>query len=84
MSAETCSASGIAVREAAPAERVDGVDLVHDELARQLVGTDLVQHGVDGRDLLDERSSDADPSTTWSTRSATSVSSSVAAKPSTS
>ena len=54
MSAEIWSASGIAVREPAPAERVDRVDLVHDELDRELVGADLAQDGVDGGDLLDE------------------------------
>src|SRR5262249_6915833 len=42
----------IPVREPAPAERVDGVDLVHYELDGQLVGADLPQHRVDGGDLL--------------------------------
>ncbi len=45
---------GIAVVEAASARLVDGVDLVQHELAQQLVGPDLVQDGVDRRDLLDE------------------------------
>ena len=35
---------GVAVREPPPAHRVDDVDLVHDELDRQVVGADLVQH----------------------------------------
>jgi len=45
---------GITVLETAPADLVHGVDLVEDEQARDLVGSDLVQDGVDGRDLLDE------------------------------
>jgi len=46
---------GISIRQAPPAERVDGVDLVDDDLDRQLVRTDLAQNRVDGGDLLDER-----------------------------
>src|SRR5262249_49745838 len=44
----------VAVCESAPAERVEGVDLVHDELDGQVVRSDLAQDAVDGGDLLDE------------------------------
>jgi succinyl-diaminopimelate desuccinylase len=44
----------IPVREPAAAERVDGVDLVHDELDGQLVRADLAQDAVHGGDLLHE------------------------------
>ena len=44
----------VAVGETAPVQRVHFVDLVHDELDRQLVRADLVQHGVHGGDLLDQ------------------------------
>ena len=41
-------------REPAARERVDGVDLVQDELARELGGADLREHGVDRADHLVE------------------------------
>src|SRR4051812_4635895 len=44
----------VPVREPAPPQRVDGVDLVDHELDRQLGRADLPQDGVDGGDLLDE------------------------------
>ncbi len=44
----------IPIREAAPPERVDRVNLVDDELGGQLVRADLAQDVVDGGDLLDE------------------------------
>ena len=74
----------IAVREAPPGGRADAVDLVRDELDRKLARTDLGEHGLDRVRCSASSSSGSDPSTTWRTRSATSVSSSVAAKPSTS
>ena len=43
-----------AIREPAPAQRVDRVDLVHHHLERQVVGTDVVQHSSDCRFLLVE------------------------------
>ena len=69
-----------------PAARhlVDAVDLVQHELARKLVRADLLEHLLDGGTIRRVCSSDADASATCSTTSATSVSSSVAAKPSTS
>jgi succinyl-diaminopimelate desuccinylase len=45
---------GVPVREPAPTEAVDCVDLVHDELDRELVRADLPEDTVDGGDLLDE------------------------------
>jgi succinyl-diaminopimelate desuccinylase len=44
----------ISVCQAAPAERVDRVDLVDDELDGQLVGADLLQNVVHGSNLLDQ------------------------------
>src|SRR3954465_14267830 len=44
----------VSVREPAPPQRIDGVDLVDHELDRQLGRADLPQDGVDGGDLLDE------------------------------
>jgi succinyl-diaminopimelate desuccinylase len=44
----------VAVREASAAEGIDGVDLVEHELDGELVGADLAQDAVDGRDLLHE------------------------------
>ena len=70
--------------DAPAAERIERVDLVEDELDRDVVGADLSEHGRDGGNrlgeaLLGQRSvRDVKP------RSATRVSSSVAAKPSTS
>ena len=45
---------GKAIGEPAPAERVDHVDLVHDDLERKLVGADVVQDGAHRRLLLVE------------------------------
>ena len=44
--------SGKAIRQAAPAERIEPVDLVQDELEGHLIRTDLGQHGVHGSDHL--------------------------------
>ena len=76
---------GEAVREPATMQRVDGVDLVQHELDGELGGADLPEHRVD-RGAAARRAvpPSADASATWRTRSATSVSSSVAANPSTS
>ena len=52
MTAEICSEPGKRVREPPAAERVDLVDLVQHELERDLVRTDLPEHGVHGRDHL--------------------------------
>ena len=52
--AETCSASGKRFASRRRAQRVDRVDLVQHELERQVVGADLVQDGLDRRDLLVE------------------------------
>ena len=84
MSADTCSGAWEAVREAPAPERVDGVDLVQDELDRELGASDLREDGLDRGDRLVQTLVRAEASATWRTRSAWSVSSSVAAKPSTS
>src|SRR5438045_2356585 len=44
--------AGEAVLESAPRDGVDGVHLVQDELDRQLVGSDVCDHRVDGGDHL--------------------------------
>ena len=44
----------VAVREPAPAERVEGIDLVRDELDGKIVRADLAQDAVHGGDLLDQ------------------------------
>ena len=44
--------AGEPVPEPAPAERIDQVDLVQDELDGNVVGADLVQHRLDGVDHL--------------------------------
>ena len=45
---------GIAVLQAPSRRLLHGVDLVEDELSWELVGSDLVEDGVDRRHLLDE------------------------------
>ena len=76
---------GIAVREPAPAERVDGVDLVERRARRGSSSAPISCSTASTAAICStSRCSGADASTTWRTRSATSVSSSVAAKPSTS
>ncbi|MDX6483727.1 MAG: hypothetical protein QOE95_1498, partial [Gaiellaceae bacterium] len=46
--------SGKAVGEAAPAQRVHSVHLVHHELDRNIGGADLDEHGLHGSDHLVE------------------------------
>ena len=43
---------GKAIRKPTTAQQIDGVDLVHNELARKLVRADVVQDGLDRADLL--------------------------------
>ena len=52
MTAEICSEPGKAFPRRRAAERVDLVDLVQHELERDLVRTDLAEHGVNGVDHL--------------------------------
>ena len=82
--AEIWSARGKAFPMRCATERVEEVYLVQDELDRDVVGADLARTDCTAPIVSLSRSSPSDASTTWSTRSATSVSSSVAAKPSTS
>ncbi len=74
----------VRVLDPTTSERIQCIDLVQHELHRDVVGADLGEHAADRGDRLARRSSGSDASATCRTRSATSVSSSVAAKPSTS
>ena len=64
------SRTGKPVAQPPTRERIDGVDLVQDDLDRQLVCADLGEDAVDRADHLSSVTSGVDASTTWSTRSA--------------